>query len=402
MKNKSFSKFAQLKKVDVEKRQVWGVAASETPDRDGEIMDYERSKPHFEAWSLAIQKASGGKSKGNLRVMHQPIAAGRIISMEMRDDKKEIYIGAEVVDENEWQKVLKGVYTGFSIGGKYGTWSEFDGAYKRYEAIPSETSLADLPCNPDATFEVVKANGVSELKKFTKDDNEMDNLDEQKTDEEPVNKDGQQEADEHNDVMSLLDDAIANGSDEIKALAEKLKAAIQSEEEKEVEKTDEAVAESESEQAATSKASAEGEADESGETATVDRDAIRAEVIALLEELGLVSRDNGAIKITMNAGMEKVNRANELQKTEIQRLSKDVITLTASLVELENRIKKAGGVGPVLRDLGAVNSASIAKLQEVEVLRKSLDTVTDPNERQNIQLRIAQLEIAAIQQQKKG
>ncbi|WP_157646107.1 hypothetical protein [Burkholderia ubonensis] len=42
----------------------------------------------------------------------------------------------------EWNKVLEGVYTGFSIGGKYGkTWD--DQGHRRYEAIPAGGSLVD-------------------------------------------------------------------------------------------------------------------------------------------------------------------------------------------------------------------------------------------------------------------
>ena len=161
--------FAQLQKVDVMRRQVWGIATAETPDRSGEIMDYAMSKANFAAWSDAISKATDGKSLGNLRVMHQPIAAGRVIHFEPRDASRDIYIGAEVVDAAEWEKVLKGVYTGFSIGGSYGKrWQ--DGENKRYEAKPNEISLVDYPCHPGAVFEFVKADGQSEMMKFSGDE----------------------------------------------------------------------------------------------------------------------------------------------------------------------------------------------------------------------------------------
>lgn len=102
---------------------------------------------------------------GNLRAMHQPVAAGRVIHFEPRDLAREFYIGAEVVDENEWEKVLKGVYTGFSIGGKYGErWDE--GGVHYYEAIPKEVSLVDKPCHPGATFEMVLVDGTVELMKL--------------------------------------------------------------------------------------------------------------------------------------------------------------------------------------------------------------------------------------------
>ncbi len=116
--------FIPLQKVDLAKRQVWGMAAVEEPDRatPPEIMDYARSKPHFLAWSETVQKASFGKSLGNVRAMHggQMLAVGKIIHLEPRDAVKSVYVGIEVVDDAAWEKVQKGVYTGFSIGGKYG------------------------------------------------------------------------------------------------------------------------------------------------------------------------------------------------------------------------------------------------------------------------------------------
>ena len=89
-------KFAQLTKVDAKLGQVWGIISSETPDDSGEIMDYEHSKPNFLKWSEKIVKASGGKSKGNVRTMHngQMIAVGKVIHFEARDDSKDFFVGA--------------------------------------------------------------------------------------------------------------------------------------------------------------------------------------------------------------------------------------------------------------------------------------------------------------------
>jgi hypothetical protein len=78
------------------------------------------------------------------------------------DVTKTISVVAEVVDDNEWNKVLKGAYTGFSIGGKYlRKWAdEANKALKRYTASPSEVSLVDIGCNPAATFTLCKADGM--------------------------------------------------------------------------------------------------------------------------------------------------------------------------------------------------------------------------------------------------
>ena len=65
---------------------------------------------------------------------------------------------AKIVDDNEWKKVEEGVYTGFSPGGRYAKrWQ--DGAYRRYTPDVRELSIVDVPCNPSATFTMVKADG---------------------------------------------------------------------------------------------------------------------------------------------------------------------------------------------------------------------------------------------------
>jgi len=161
--------FIPLSKVDLEKREVWGWAAEEAPDKSKEIMDYAASKPRFLSWSDAIQKASGGKSRGNVRAMHNTVAAGKVIHLAPRDDVKKVWVGVKVVDDAEWAKVAEGVYTGFSVGGSYGKrWPDIiDPTLTRYEAIPAELSLVDNPAMYGATFEAVKADGTSEMRKFT-------------------------------------------------------------------------------------------------------------------------------------------------------------------------------------------------------------------------------------------
>jgi len=160
------NRFIPITKVDAERREVWGVAAEEAPDKSDEVMDYEWSKPNFEKWSQAIQLASGGKSLGNVRAMHQPVAAGKIIDMHLDDATKTIHIGTKIVDDNEWNKVVEGVYTGFSVGGKYGEKRKRDGRLLRYEAVPEEISIVDNPCMHGAVFTMVKAGGAMEMVKF--------------------------------------------------------------------------------------------------------------------------------------------------------------------------------------------------------------------------------------------
>jgi hypothetical protein len=160
--------FLPLAKVDLDRRIVHGIVTAETPDRVGEICDYDSTKPYFETWSAEAQAASGGKSLGAVRAMHGRIAAGKLTDISFDDEGKRILVAAKIVDDDEWRKVSEGVYTGFSQGGRYvKRWSDPESGLTRYTAEPSEISLVDLPCLPDATFEVVK-DGVVEKRAFSK------------------------------------------------------------------------------------------------------------------------------------------------------------------------------------------------------------------------------------------
>lgn len=162
----SLDLFLPLMKVDLDRRLVTGIATAETPDRSGEICDYSSSKPYFEQWSNEALEASGGKSLGAVRAMHGRIAAGKLTGIEFDDEMKRIVVAAKIVDDDEWLKVCEGVYTGFSQGGRYvRRWPDPETSLIRYTAEPREISLVDLPCLPDATFEVVK-DGVVEKRAF--------------------------------------------------------------------------------------------------------------------------------------------------------------------------------------------------------------------------------------------
>ncbi len=162
--------FVPLTKVDVVKREVWGVGAQEVADKSGEIMDYATSKPNFESWSNTAEKMSGGLSLGNVREMHGKSAAGKLTYFKSNDETKLFEVCAKVVDDKAWEKVVQGVYTGFSIGGSYAKrWQDAsDSNLTRYTASPSEISLVDSPCIPTATFTMVKADGLEEQVEFVK------------------------------------------------------------------------------------------------------------------------------------------------------------------------------------------------------------------------------------------
>ena len=156
--------FIPLRKVDAARRLVYG-QIDETPDRSGEVFDYDSSKPYFSDWSRAASAATGGKSLGNIRAMHGAVAAGKLDRIDFDDAAKSISLVAHIVDDDEWEKVEQGVYTGFSPGGRYiKRWQ--DNGLTRYTAQPSEISIVDLPCIPSAGFTMVKADGAEERRSF--------------------------------------------------------------------------------------------------------------------------------------------------------------------------------------------------------------------------------------------
>src|ERR1700735_4723382 len=109
------SLFLPITKVDAAQRLVYGTISEEVPDKHGEILDYASARPAFEEWSRAFHEASGGKSLGNVRAMHNAIAAGKLTDIRYDDGEKRIDGVAKIIDDDEWRKVEEGVYTGFSI-----------------------------------------------------------------------------------------------------------------------------------------------------------------------------------------------------------------------------------------------------------------------------------------------
>jgi hypothetical protein len=158
--------FIPITKIDVEKQLVFGRIAEETPDSGGEIFDYETSKPFFTEWSDFFAKTTDGKSVGNVRVQHDPQRnAGHLTDIVMLDEDKAIEACAKINDADEWQRLMDGDYTGFSIGGKYvKKWT--DGNFKRYTAQPNEVSIVDYPAHKSCTFDLIKADGTKEPHAF--------------------------------------------------------------------------------------------------------------------------------------------------------------------------------------------------------------------------------------------
>ena len=145
-----------IAKVDEERRVVSGFATLDNIDRQGDRLLAEASKQAFENF------------RGNVRLMHQPIPAGKVISFRENSfydpNTAKTYSGVFVDAyiskgaENIWQMVLDGTLTGFSIGGKI---VDFEPSMdneteqpirvvKKYELM--ELSLVDSPANQFANI----------------------------------------------------------------------------------------------------------------------------------------------------------------------------------------------------------------------------------------------------------
>ena len=132
-----------IAKVDAEQRMVWGYASTEAEDDQGETVTRD-------ALSAALEDYM---RYANIREMHQPSAVG--VATEAAVDDKGLYLGAKIVDGDAWQKVVEGVYKGFSIGGKV---TARDPADRRLitSLRLTEISVVDRPANPEAVFDCWK------------------------------------------------------------------------------------------------------------------------------------------------------------------------------------------------------------------------------------------------------
>src|SRR5713101_2958968 len=102
--------FCPLTKVIPEQRIVFGRLTQELRDSANEIMDYARSKPGFQKWSddaraRTAHLPDGAQSLGNVRAMHKPISAGKVIDIQFNDSEKAVDIGCYIQDDDSWAKV---------------------------------------------------------------------------------------------------------------------------------------------------------------------------------------------------------------------------------------------------------------------------------------------------------
>lgn len=174
--NNRVSLSVPIAKVDKENRLVSGYATLDNVDTSDDIVTAEASKGAFDSF------------RGNIREMHQPIAAGRMV--DFKEDEffhkdpssgevksyRGIFVTAYVSKgaQDTWEKVLDGTLSGFSIGGNItdqetkfvkdvGPNGKNIRFIKGYDLI--ELSLVDNPANQLANiFSVVKNSEGSFMK----------------------------------------------------------------------------------------------------------------------------------------------------------------------------------------------------------------------------------------------
>ncbi|HEX3861759.1 MAG TPA: XkdF-like putative serine protease domain-containing protein [Stellaceae bacterium] len=132
-----------IAKVDAEQRMVWGYASTEAEDDQGETVTRDALAAAFDDYMRFA----------NIREMHQASAVG--VATEAAIDERGLYLGARIIDDDAWRKVVEGVYKGFSIGGRV---TARDPADRRTITglCLTEISVVDRPANPEAVFDCWK------------------------------------------------------------------------------------------------------------------------------------------------------------------------------------------------------------------------------------------------------
>jgi len=167
---------------------AYGVVTAQVPDKDGEICIYADTKPHYQSWadaSIRATKAAGQEeSLGNIRLQHGMEIGGKATRLDFDDATKTTYLETEPVSDHVWGMLKRGILKGYSHGGKYlyrrcaecNTDIAEKGSrhcpncnkqvYVNYAAEIYEVSYVDSPCLGHATFQFVKSDGSSEVRKF--------------------------------------------------------------------------------------------------------------------------------------------------------------------------------------------------------------------------------------------
>lgn len=205
MAKQILSLFTNITKVDDEQRIVSGYASTDVIDCQGDIITTDAMKKAFPDYMKFA----------NIREMHTDSAVGIVKSYSF--DENGTFIEVEVVDDSAWNKVKKGVYKGFSIGGavlkKIGNTIT--------DLMLVEISLVDRPANPLALITEYKSSDIESLpselltfaKKYDKDipDVEEEKEEDDKSKDKKDDKPEEDKKDEDTKKSQLLIDIEKSG-----------------------------------------------------------------------------------------------------------------------------------------------------------------------------------------------
>jgi len=140
--------YAPITRRDDEQRIVEGYAFV------NEVVPGEQGKRLTRA---AMEKATAEYMEwATLRSMHQPVAAGVVLDISW--DQKGAFMRAKVVDDQEWQKVVNGVYKGFSVGVR----PRIMRGNNVTDCEWAETSLVDRPKDIGSRFTAFRADSMDQ------------------------------------------------------------------------------------------------------------------------------------------------------------------------------------------------------------------------------------------------
>lgn len=428
--------FLTIAKVDRDQHLVEGYATSEDVDDEPGTWQDERYEGEV-VTTEAIKRALPDYMEwGNLREMHQPVAVGTVQEAELIDGEvtlpngraihNPLRIVAKIVDEAAWTKVVEGVYKGFSIGG-YLIKAKLERIGDRVvrkitEMLLDEISLADRPANPGAQIILWKGAGMAKekVKKVAASvESVLAGLQELRDAAEAAQD--LTTAKSYSDAIALLQQA--NGA-ETAAVAEAPEGGEASQTDAEGEEMDMAAG-AEDDEKETSAENADGNAgDEDSDKVNdaagaedgkrppevVTEERVRAILIDLLKQLGLVREENGAqqgetvaqaiqiadIRKTIK-GFARAEVINGLVKTEdLRKVVQDVAQAVEAVNGLEMQVgevkKSIAQMGPMLREIPITSVGD----QSLTVLKALMAQSTDPVIRQALSTKITELEIAQV------
>ncbi|MFC5184378.1 HK97 family phage prohead protease [Actinomadura harenae] len=131
---------------------VYGKATGPDVDLDEQVCDAGWLKSAMPAWM----------EWGNLREMHQPVAAG--VGLELEQQGDDYFVKSKVVDDSTARKIEAGALKGYSVGIKNARVVKDStapgGRIVGGEIV--EVSYVDRPCNPTAVLALAKAAGADD------------------------------------------------------------------------------------------------------------------------------------------------------------------------------------------------------------------------------------------------